>query len=663
MKKKQNASQQKPMNGSGSSNNTIPNETWITTPSLDISFNPNDFSILVTEQAPLPYRITFCGGGARIPAHIGAFEELTKRGLKFKAFSGSSAGALIATLAYLGYNCAEINEIISWFDEDKLLDAPINLSLNTLQSLIQKGGVSSAKSLHQAANYVILNKVMDFISNEKYKHRFAGYQQFLNENIFDCPGCITFETLVTLKKICPECELGDQLYITGTDLSSKQSEIFTQDTTPGMGVADAIIISANLPLAFERIHYNGKKYSDGGITNNFPVDSFLDKSESSVFLSHKCGVDYTVIGLQFDNGHENEALYSQKPVHTWSWLSTQFYGYVTGHYDATDNWRKDLEALRRHAHQSILIKTPDLSFGKLTLSEELHEMVVESGRKAARDYLDQHGYYIDSTMNTVRNEWMYEKFVHPEELLEYCAEHKQFQILDKLQNAIQSSAYLEKGYKQYLVELCDNMSLSADTLSEPSQKPVIEKNFLQPSLNAMSDTHPKSTSLPSFFSSSHKDLCVLQKHKSDLSIRLFTRLYPILMQNWQKVCPVSGIGEILHTMRVSLFSIESTQKCIQVLIHKLKEINAGHFIVFILKSALTQYEKSNFDFLLTNLKNLHKLVNIIEKKQIHSDDRFYGQWEFDEHDPKRILKYLKNDDLSSLEHILESKRTAITSGL
>ena len=87
--------------------------------------------------------------------------------------------------------------------------------------------------------------------------------------------------LAKIKEICPECEIGEKLYIVGTKLSTQQAEVFSAESTPKMGVADALVISANFPVAFERIVHDGKVYSDGGIGINFPINCFSSKKDDT----------------------------------------------------------------------------------------------------------------------------------------------------------------------------------------------------------------------------------------------------------------------------------------------------------------------------------------------------------------------------------------------
>ncbi|HAT9792178.1 TPA: patatin, partial [Legionella pneumophila subsp. pneumophila] len=583
MKTKQEVSQQDKLKDSKSSTPLQTKETWFISDTLNIIFDSYDFSISVIEQALMPYRIVFSGGGSRILAHIGAMDELTRHGLQFTEFSGSSAGAMVAAFAYLGYNCSEIKQIISWFNEDKLLDSPLIFNFNNIKQIFNKGGLSSAKLMRQAANYVILKKVMDIISDEKFKTRFAQFQNFLEENIYSCPENITFQTLARIKEICPECELGEKLFITGTNLSTQKHEVFSIDTTPSMALADAIIISANLPIAFERICYQGNVYSDGGISNNLPAHCFSEKGLKTTFLKHKDDVDFSVLALQFDNGLEENALYSQNPIPKWSWLSNTFYSLITGHPNVTENWHEDLQILRRHAHQSILIKTPTIALTNLTISQDTKKALVESGRTAAKNYLDLHEFCMDDYGNIRHNECLHEKFQKPEELLDYCVLHSHFELLKKIKQAISCSQYLEKGYKHYLCELCDNL------LPPQPKCPNEGSGTEQSEIKLEKDTiicEKKNNSGLTFFGVPSPLVKTLNKDSPELKIKLFTGLYPILIQNWQNLCPVSGISGILNSIRMSFVEIRSTDTCIKTLIDKLNEIEIGHFLIFVFKAAL-----------------------------------------------------------------------------
>ncbi|HAU0443922.1 TPA: Dot/Icm type IV secretion system effector VdpA, partial [Legionella pneumophila] len=486
---------------------------------------------------------------------------------------------------------------------------------------------------------------------------FAKFQNFLEENIYSCPENITFQTLARIKEICPECELGEKLFITGTNLSTQKHEVFSIDTTPSMALADAIIISANLPIAFERICYQGNVYSDGGISNNLPAHCFSEKGHKTTFLKHKDDVDFSVLALQFDNGLEENALYSQNPIPKWSWLSNTFYSLITGHPNVTENWHEDLQILRRHAHQSILIKTPTIALTNLTISQDTKKALVESGRTAAKTYLELHEFYTDDYGNIRHNECLHEKFQKPEELLDYCVLHSHFALLKKIKQAISCSQYLEKGYKHYLCELCDNLlppQLKCPNEGSGTEQPEIKLE--KDTIICKKNNNSGLTFSMTFFGVPSPLGKTLNQDSPELKIKLFTGLYPILIQNWQNLCPVSGISGILNSIRMSFVEISSTDTCIKTLIDKLNEIEIGHFLIFVFKAALKNYDKHDFILLLKNLKHLHHSIELIRNKPFHSDDRFYGQWSFEGHDPKRILEFIKSDDISGLMTILEDKK-------
>ncbi|HIE34615.1 MAG TPA: patatin, partial [Campylobacterales bacterium] len=74
-------------------------------------------------------------GGARGYAHIGAIEEILKRGYKIDAVSGSSMGALIGGL----YACGKLKEYKEWVLELDFLDVIKLLDLSFAPSGLIKG--------------------------------------------------------------------------------------------------------------------------------------------------------------------------------------------------------------------------------------------------------------------------------------------------------------------------------------------------------------------------------------------------------------------------------------------------------------------------------------------------------------------------------------------
>ena len=51
--------------------------------------------------------VAFSGGGAKGLVHVGALQALEDRGVQFAGVAGTSAGAIVATLAATGFNISE----------------------------------------------------------------------------------------------------------------------------------------------------------------------------------------------------------------------------------------------------------------------------------------------------------------------------------------------------------------------------------------------------------------------------------------------------------------------------------------------------------------------------------------------------------------------------
>jgi len=62
------------------------------------------------------------------------------------------------------------------------------------------------------------------------------------------------------------------LYITGSNLSLHQSEVYSFETTPDMVISKALRISTAVPILFDVVNENNHIKVDGGLYNNFPMN-------------------------------------------------------------------------------------------------------------------------------------------------------------------------------------------------------------------------------------------------------------------------------------------------------------------------------------------------------------------------------------------------------
>ena len=155
------------------------------------------------------------GGGARGIAHLGALQALEDLGVSVFHLSGTSAGAIVATLYAAGNKPMEIMEIFkgsSYFGLSHLL--------------LNKAGIFDLEALRE-----LLEKYIPF------------------RNLEDLPVAV---------------------FVTATDLCANRSVSFNSGP-----LVDAVLASACVPFIFEPIRFQGRQWVDGGILNNFPVEPLL----------------------------------------------------------------------------------------------------------------------------------------------------------------------------------------------------------------------------------------------------------------------------------------------------------------------------------------------------------------------------------------------------
>jgi NTE family protein len=163
--------------------------------------------------------LVLSGGGARGFAHLGFLKALDEFGLKASAISGVSAGGLVGALYAQGLSPEEILEIGK---------TSLNFGFG---SLILKRG--------------------RFLSLESIK-------KILIENI----PHNSFENLQI------------PLFVNATDIIHNKSVFFSEGV-----LIPRLIASAAVPVLFSPIILETKKYVDGGLLDNFPVEPLITKCD------------------------------------------------------------------------------------------------------------------------------------------------------------------------------------------------------------------------------------------------------------------------------------------------------------------------------------------------------------------------------------------------
>lgn len=192
--------------------------------------------------------LVLSGGGAKGFAHIGVLKVLEEAGIRVDYIGGTSMGAIIGALYASGYNAQQLDSIIRHTDFS-----------NILQDILPR----ESKSFYQKENdekYVITLPV---------KGKSIGLPSAISkgQNVFNLYSRLTEH----VHDIQDFNNLPIPFLCIATDLETGKQVILDHGYLP-----EAIRASGSLPTLLEPVIIDGKYLSDGGISNNFPVQEVIN---------------------------------------------------------------------------------------------------------------------------------------------------------------------------------------------------------------------------------------------------------------------------------------------------------------------------------------------------------------------------------------------------
>ena len=198
------------------------------------------------ENCEIKYiNLVLSGGSVKGISHLGAIKKLIDEKLidltKLKAIAGSSIGSLLALLIVLGFTIDEIWEFIYNLNIEKMMKPNFCL-------LLEKCGIETGQSICNLLEEIIYRKT-------NIKH-------------------ITFKQLYEITNI--------HYTIVGSCLTTKEVVYFDHIKTPLLKVSMAIRISISIPGLFTPVTINNKKYIDGAILNNYPMNIFEKEMDKTI---------------------------------------------------------------------------------------------------------------------------------------------------------------------------------------------------------------------------------------------------------------------------------------------------------------------------------------------------------------------------------------------
>lgn len=191
------------------------------------------------------------GGGVKGVAYPGAVQVLQSRGIlpEIRNVAGTSAGSIAAALIALGYTPEELQALMLDLDFEQFEDG------STL------GGP---------------------------ERLFKRFGWFKGDYFLEWMQCRVREKTgnpdATFADLHREPAKYRDLFVVGTDLSRRRSQVFSYRTSPDLPVAHAVRASMSIPLFFEAFHIDDGLFGetgarqdlfvDGGVFDNFPIELF-----------------------------------------------------------------------------------------------------------------------------------------------------------------------------------------------------------------------------------------------------------------------------------------------------------------------------------------------------------------------------------------------------
>ncbi len=322
--------------------------------------------------------LVFEGGGVKGIAYIGAMQVMQEKGIlaNLERVGGTSAGAINATLFALGYEIAEQRRILKKLDFNNFMDDSWGLVRDT-ERLIKEFGWYKGDFFHQWISGLI---------NKKLRNPNA-----------------TFRDLRATGR--------PDLFVYGTNLSTRFGEVFSVEHTPSIRIADAVRISMSIPLFFTAFrNVRNDLYVDGGMLNNFPVKLFdrekyiqeterpkmglktvYYQDENTRFLkkhpqSRPDGYNKQTLGFRLDSKQEIGVFRDgAEPQHA---NIVDFFDYIKALIGTVME-----SQLNSHLHnddwqRTIYIDTLGVGTTDFDLSETMKNKLEQSGRKGAKLYFE-----------------------------------------------------------------------------------------------------------------------------------------------------------------------------------------------------------------------------------------------------------------------------------
>ena len=305
--------------------------------------------------------LVFSGGGIKGIAYVGALHELNEEGVlhDIKRVAGTSSGSITAAAVALGCTIEETYQILKETNFSNILDHD-TFFINNIYNLFKNYGWHKGKAFEDWFRSIIKNKV--------------GRDD------------VTFKDVPQIA--------GKYLYVTGTDLKYGITQVFSHETHPDMGIAEAVQISTSIPLFFQSVNHGGVQYVDGAVLRNYPINIFdnvkyVEDSRAAAEVDYAKGISGYVynketLGFRLGSQEETKAdLNERGKVQRISGLVSYAWALVGSMFEAAN--RSHLH--KNDWHRTIYLDSLGVKATDFSITEEMTSRLIDSGKLGVQSYL------------------------------------------------------------------------------------------------------------------------------------------------------------------------------------------------------------------------------------------------------------------------------------
>ncbi|HQV99245.1 MAG TPA: patatin-like phospholipase family protein [Bacteroidia bacterium] len=208
--------------------------------------------------------LVLSGGGARGMAHIGVIKAMEENNIPIDYISGTSAGAIVASMYAMGLSPEQMDSIVHTDD-----------FFNWANGIIDENYLYYFRKKEENASWISLKFSLDSVITTSLPTSIVSsipYDYSLMAN--------------TAGPIAKANYNFDSLFVpfrcVAADIENKKTVVFKDGD-----LATAIRASSAYPFYFKPVLYNGSILYDGGMYNNFPADVCLSEFQPDIIIGSK----------------------------------------------------------------------------------------------------------------------------------------------------------------------------------------------------------------------------------------------------------------------------------------------------------------------------------------------------------------------------------------